>query len=135
MSRTFVRQPHPLAFLQGSRPLRALLCLAIFVSSSACTTVRSVDPQSASAAELQAELEAGDPVTVLLRDGRELDLGFEAWTARHFAGKDQAGLLQAIRWEDISRIQVTNVSVVGTGLLVLGVTGAVLAVLASDLDY
>lgn len=126
--RTFAPQPYSLAPPRGSRPLLALLSSIILMFSSACTTMRSVDPQSASAAEVQDELEAGDPVKVLLRDGRELDLGFERWTAEHFAGKDEADVLQAIPWQDISRLQVSRISGIRTGLLVLGVTGALVGI-------
>jgi hypothetical protein len=130
----FPQQRPSLTFLHEPRSLVAFLC-SIVLLSSGCVVTRSVDPQSASAGEVQEALAPGEPVQLLLQDGRAIDLDFEQWTAEHFIGTDQSDLQQSIAWEDISQLQVSRTSGIRTTLLILAVAGFVLGIAASAADY
>jgi hypothetical protein len=106
----------------------ALVC-SFFLVSSGCTTTRSYT----SADAVQDELRRGDDVTVVLKDGRELELTVTKWTGDRLEGLDRAGVAHSVASPDITRLDITRKAPVKTTLLLLAVSGVVLGAMAASL--
>ena len=101
----------------------ALLC-SIFLISAGCTTTRSFT----SADALHDDLRPGDDVTLVLKDGRELELSVTEWTGEQLKGRDRAGLPHSVASGDIAHVDVTRGSPVKTVLLVVSIASIALAI-------
>lgn len=101
----------------------ALLC-SLFLVSSGCTTTQSFS----SAEAMQDDLRPGDDVTLVLTDGRELELSVTEVTSERLDGLDHAGLAHSVPSGDIAHVDVTRISAVKTVLLLLSFASLALVV-------
>ncbi|MGH8196264.1 MAG: hypothetical protein ACREQ8_17990 [Woeseiaceae bacterium] len=96
-------------------PILILLSTGL-LSGPGCTTTRAIDPLHQSTT--QAGLDAGDTVKATLRDGRKLELVLVEETASHIVARDRTDFVHTIPRDDISFLEVTEISAVRTVLLV-----------------
>lgn len=113
-------------YAQGSRRFDArslivALCATALISASACSTTRIISPLGEPG---KKEVEAGDTVTVVLLDGRELELVFVEETDCYIVGRDATNAIHRIPRPDIRYLEVTKISAGKTVLMV----GAVLLI-------
>jgi hypothetical protein len=102
----------------------------MFLIFSGCTTTQTAHPGSPAAGD--SSLNLGDDVMVVLKDGRELKLTVIEWTGEELVGRDQADMSHTFSSQDISQLDVTRYSPVKTTLLVLALSGIVLAALTAS---
>jgi hypothetical protein len=101
----------------------ALLC-SLFLVSSGCTTTRSFS----SADAIQDDLRPGDDVTLVLTDGRELELSVTEVTSEQLNGLDRGGVAHSVPSGDIAHVDVTRISAMKTVLLLLSFASLALLV-------
>jgi hypothetical protein len=106
-----------------SKAVVALLCSLCLVSSG-CTTTRSFS----SAEGMQDDLRRGDDVTLVLKDGRELELSVTEVTSERLDGLDRAGVAHSVASGDIAHVDVTRISAMKTVLLLLSFASLALMV-------
>lgn len=117
LTRTQPREP---------KAMIAVLC-SIFLISSGCTTTRSFT----SADAIQDDLRPGDEVTLVLKDGRELELSVTEWSGERLTGLDRAGLAHSVASQDIAHADVTRNSPMKTVLLLVSIASIALAIAAA----
>lgn len=103
------------------------LFLSVLLITSGCTTTRSFT----SAEAVKEEIRRGDQVTVVLKDGRELELTVSVYTGDRLEGLDRAGVLHSVASANIAQVDITRKAPVKTALLVLAISGVVLSAMAA----
>ncbi len=116
-----------------------LFVVALMFVATGCTTLKPVELDDGQT--FAEQIDVGDRVHLILRDGRVRELRVAEVNDRLVTGKGRSGQIETAYWSDVFSVQVASVSAAKTagkatnGILVAGTLLFVGALLSGSMPY
>ena len=110
-----------------------LIMIALLLATAGCTTLKPIElDEGQTYAE---QIEVGDTVRLLLRDGRMRELRVLEVAEEQVSGKHTSGHIESARWSDVTYVTKVGISGLKTAGAGLAVAAAIPVIAFTQLIY